>query len=123
VGQFDKDRLHRREHDRLAHVLTGGSTASFTVSGQPGDHRRRPGRDGPADAATEAVTPVILASPTMPAQEPGAVAEMSAGARPPLAVSFGRSHVSLVRILRLTTQSEPAILSHVTHLGERPNSE
>jgi hypothetical protein len=34
----------------------------------------------PADAATEAVTPVILVSPAVPAQEPGAVAEMSARA-------------------------------------------
>ena len=57
VGQFGKDRLRRREHDRLVHVLTGGPTASFTVSGQPGDHRRRPGLESARELvewATEA---------------------------------------------------------------------
>jgi len=58
--------------------------ACFTVSGQPGDRRRRPGCDASAGAATEAVTSVILVSPAVPAQElgAGAVAEMNAQALP-----------------------------------------
>ena len=46
-----------------------GPMACFTVSGQPGDRRRRPGRDGLRRRGDEAVTSVILVSPAVPAQE------------------------------------------------------